>query len=167
MLRRLTLTLPDAAREALHVEILRRAQAEPSYTRTHAVNAWRSASDLIDWPVAAPFRDALVRLLSDAELRIKPPTLRAWAIVSRRGAAHRRHIHPPRYDWSGVYYLTPGGPDSARTVFETPNGPQYVVPESNLIVIFPSNMWHAVEPHQSDDTRVTVAFNVSSAQRAQ
>jgi len=163
MLQRLTLVLPEHERVALRDEILQQSQSKPSYTRTHALNAWRSESDLHTWPAAASFCTTLVRLLqADAELPIEPKTLRAWAIVSRRGASHPRHMHPGRFTWSGVYYLEPGGADSARTVFETAEGLVPVVPERDLAIVFPVDLWHSVELHQSDNVRVTIAFNVGA-----
>jgi hypothetical protein len=163
LLQRLALTLPENVRLTLHDEILHRAQTEPSYTRTHAVGAWRSTGNLLDWPVAAALRSALVRLLQDdAQLPIDLKTLSAWAIVSRRGAFHRRHVHSVGYAWSGVYYVSPSDPSSARTVFEIDGEMTYVTPEVGLTVIFPANTWHAVEEHRSDVARVTIAFNVGA-----
>jgi hypothetical protein len=163
VLQRLTLALPERERVALRDEILRRSQHVPSYTRTHATNAWRSASDLHTWPTAAVFCNSLIQLLqASARLPIEPKTLRAWAIVSRRGSAHGRHIHPQRFAWSGVYYLEPGGADSARTVFETAEGLVPIAPERDLAIVFPADLWHSVEPHPNDDMRVTIAFNIEA-----
>ena len=38
---------------------------------------------------------------------------------------------------------------------------RYVItPEDNLLVLFPSNLYHHVEPNQSNEDRISLSFNV-------
>lgn len=37
---------------------------------------------------------------------------------------------------------------------------RYICPEAGAAILFPSYMWHGVEPFQSDDVRVTAPFDL-------
>lgn len=106
------------------------------------------------------------------ELKADPATIRGWAIVNRKGAFHRSHVHGAAYAWSGIVYLDPGGTPSAATIFEwreTRHAPLSVVrvePSIGLVVVFPSSLAHRVEEHQGDGTRITVGFDVKAVVRA-
>lgn len=166
MLHHTKLPLSDGDRSTLRTEILRRAATEKGH-RSHNVGGWRSHSDLLDWPTASWLRGRLIQLLIDLQLAIRPETLRAWAVVSRKGAYHGRHVHVGRYDWTGILYLDPGGQPSARTVFEVGMGKEkeivYVEPEVDRVVVFPANLWHSVEEHRGDGERLAIAFDVTAA----
>jgi len=101
----------------------------------------------------------------------------AWANVSRRGHYHRMHNHPSSA-WSGCYYVTSTSqPDSLAGVLEfydprpftemvhTPGSPygqrMLVRPAPGLMVLFPSWLYHFVHPCNSDEPRISVAFNAS------
>lgn len=62
-----------------------------------------------------------------------------------------------------MYYLEPGGNNSARTVFETADGHVSIAPERDLAIVFPANLWHSVEPHPNNEVRITIAFNIGAA----
>ena len=79
--------------------------------------------------------------------------------------------------WSGVYYVDIGTMNSessegARIVFADENSIEVssreeykrrysVLPESGLMLLFPSSLGHSVEPYYGLGSRVTVAFNLS------
>lgn len=99
----------------------------------------------------------------------------AWANVSRRGHYHRLHNHPGSA-WSGCYYLT-GSNDSKSLagslelydprpftemvdVPGTPYGQRLVIrPEAGLMIFFPGWLYHFVHPVDSDEPRISIAFN--------
>jgi uncharacterized protein (TIGR02466 family) len=103
----------------------------------------------------------------------------AWANVSRRGNYHRLHNHPGSV-WSGCYYVT-GQPDdqtgSLAGVLEiydprpftemvdcpgSPYGQRILIrPTPGLLIFFPSWLYHFVHPCDSDDPRISIAFNAS------
>lgn len=114
-------------------------------------------------------------------------TISAWANISRRGNYHRMHNHPFSA-WSGVYYVTAvARPQAARSDKPDPNvlagvlelydprpftemvdvpGAPYgqrvnIRPEPGLLVLFPSWLYHFVHPSNSDDQRVSIAFNAA------
>lgn len=149
---------PTALLDSLREEILRREKLAPSYP-SHNVGGWRTPEDLLDSPhdAIAQLRDRI--LWAVAQVDPRPFTFRGWAVVNRAGSYHKRHVHGDGVIWSGVYYVAPGGPPSARTSFELPTGVEYVTPEPSLMVMFPATTWHSVEPHHGPEPRITIAFD--------
>jgi uncharacterized protein (TIGR02466 family) len=101
----------------------------------------------------------------------------AWANVSRRGNYHRMHNHPSSA-WSGCYYVTSSSnANSLAGVLElydprpftemiftpgTPYGQRMLVrPVPGLMVLFPSWLYHFVHPCDSDEPRISIAFNAN------
>ena len=100
-----------------------------------------------------------------------------WANVNLRGHSNRDHVHPNNY-LSGVYYVTvPEG--SGRILFRDPraqamifvpavkqrspfNSDEHAItPEEGDLILFHSWLPHMVEPNQSDQERISIAFNVT------
>jgi uncharacterized protein (TIGR02466 family) len=103
----------------------------------------------------------------------------AWATICREGAYHAPHSHPDSA-WSGVYYVdvgeyNPNRPLSGVLEFLDPRvgveavsapGDPYgepfrVRPESGLLVVFPSWLYHWVHPYAGRSPRIAVSFNVT------
>lgn len=102
----------------------------------------------------------------------------AWANISRKGNYHRMHNHPGSV-WSGVYYVSaaPVAEDSLGGVLEfydprpftemvdapfSPYGQRMIIrPVAGSMVLFPGWMYHAVHPNQTDDVRLSIAFNAA------
>jgi len=101
----------------------------------------------------------------------------AWGNISRRGNYHRMHNHP-NSSWSGCYYLT--GNRSDKTIggvlelydprhfaemVDTPGNPYgqrvLIRPTPGLMVLFPSWLYHFVHPCDSDNERMSIAFNAT------
>ena len=97
----------------------------------------------------------------------------AWSVRLRSGGYHTDHVHPEGWISSACYISLPdavtGGRDHAgwlrlgkpgvRTMPAL--GPDHwVKPEPGLLVLFPAYMWHGVEPFESSEARLTVAFDV-------
>lgn len=108
-------------------------------------------------------------------------SLSAWAAICRAGAYHAPHAHPDSA-WSGAYYvdagtsdpdtplggvlefLDPRGGAEAVTAPGDPYGePFRVRPESGLLVVFPSWLYHWVHPYAGQTPRIAVSFNVMLA----
>jgi uncharacterized protein (TIGR02466 family) len=121
----------------------------------------------------------------------KPVTVRwkanCWANVNRSGQANEFHTHPGAF-WSGCYYVDDGGigenptlggsfevqdPRGVAPAMYAPNltfagpggkslGASYTLrPHSGMIILFPSWLQHAVRPYHGQDTRISIAFNLS------
>ena len=72
--------------------------------------------------------------------------------MNERGDYNRRHSHPGPWTRSGVYVVEG---DSGALVFEPDE--LVIAPQPGLLVLFPSTLWHRVEPCTS--RRITIAVN--------
>ncbi|GLQ93123.1 putative 2OG-Fe(II) oxygenase [Dyella acidisoli] len=96
-----------------------------------------------------------------------------WSVRLRSAGFHTSHVHPRGWISSAFYVDLPD--DMARA--STPDGclafgqpsivttpplhTQHVVrPEAGKLVLFPSYFWHGTVPFHSEQTRLTVAFDV-------
>ena len=103
--------------------------------------------------------------------------LQSWINMHDRGGFNFLHVHEGSL-LSGSFYLkVPAG--SGKLAFRdprpgvvhgyvkgaVPNGYSdiHLAPEAGLIVLFPCWMEHYVEPHDSDETRIVIAFNALAA----
>jgi uncharacterized protein (TIGR02466 family) len=176
----------EAVNRELRRVILEREATEPSDTHAN-VGGWHSRADLLEWPYPeiATLRGWIgeaVNTMIAASTGGKPVggVLRAvaWANVARKGHYHRMHNHPMSA-WSGVYYVngadevpghplsgvlelcdprpytemvaTPGSPFGQRAIFR---------PEPGMMVLFPSWLYHFVNPYMGEGERISIAFNV-------
>ena len=113
-----------------------------------------------------------------------PPSawkLHGWAVVLRSGGHQTPHFHPEAVV-SGVYYVRV--PDIVRAgtageagfiKFGHPGASGYganagddrltaaVRPEEGMIVLFPSYFWHFTVPFESQEDRISIAFDVLPA----
>jgi uncharacterized protein (TIGR02466 family) len=106
----------------------------------------------------------------------------AWANVSSRGAKNASHVHSHEKMtiWSGIYYVDSGTDPADNdagglTRFEDRSGvPREIIrnhdpfardfsvqPQPGLMVLFPSTLWHRVEPFLGSGRRITIAFNLT------
>lgn len=99
-----------------------------------------------------------------------------WANISRPGEGHRSHIHPNNI-LSGVYYAKSMA-GSGDIVFDDPrpqvkvlmpnpkeltpyNSHEFrVTPKPGMLVMFPSWLMHRVAVNTSDESRVSISFNI-------
>jgi uncharacterized protein (TIGR02466 family) len=179
--------VPDA--EAVNRElqrlILEKERAQPSSDYAN-VGGWHSRADLLDWPgtEVATLRGWITEainhmLMTVTEGRPVKGTYRisAWANIARDGDYHRVHNHPMSA-WSGVYYVTVGAPDPRHPlagVLEIcdprpftemvvspgePFGKRVIFrPEPGMMVLFPSWLYHFVNPTRGPGERISIAFN--------
>ena len=99
-----------------------------------------------------------------------------WANMNPKGAAHPVHSHPNNF-LSGVYYLrTHEGADTVNfhdprsqtgiirppvTELTAENTDQVVVKVSDgTLLMFPSWLPHSVDASGSDETRISISFNI-------
>lgn len=101
---------------------------------------------------------------------VDPTILSLWGNVNYKHSYNGHHTHE---GWlSGVFYLkTPK--HSGRLVLTNPairsehklirNSNYGITPSVGALIIFPSWLEHYVEPNLSDDTRISMSFNVGHA----
>jgi uncharacterized protein (TIGR02466 family) len=132
---------------------------------------------VLDQPEFAPLqlavRAACQRALSEMGQGEIAFSLQSWVNMHDRGGFNFLHIHEGSL-LSGSFYLNVP-PGSGHFVFRdprpgvihgsvkgsVPNGycDVHLTPSAGLLVLFPWWMEHYVEPHDSDEPRVTIAFN--------
>jgi uncharacterized protein (TIGR02466 family) len=99
--------------------------------------------------------------------------LQSWINMHDRGGFNFLHVHEGSL-LSGSFYLKVP-PGSGKFVFRDPrpgvvhgyakgavaNGYSdiHLAPDAGLLVLFPCWMEHYVEPHNSDEPRICIAFN--------
>lgn len=100
----------------------------------------------------------------------------AWSVRLRPGGHHVDHIHPQGWLSSAFYVETPGealerearegwikfGQPRFRT--DPPLDPaHYVRPQAGTLCLFPSYMWHGTVPFTTEESRMTIAFDIVPA----
>jgi uncharacterized protein (TIGR02466 family) len=175
----------EAVNGELRRLILENERAQPTDDYAN-VGGWHSRHDLLEWP--GPAIDALKGWIQEALHHMlaastdnRPPrgsfAAVAWANVARQGHYHRVHNHPS-CAWSGVYYVdagaeAPGHPLSGvlemcdpRPFTEmvaapgSPYGKRVIFrPETGMMVLFPSWLYHFVNPYYGEGERISIAFN--------
>jgi uncharacterized protein (TIGR02466 family) len=108
----------------------------------------------------------------------KPPALdavHAWAVVLERCGYQSPHIHPTAW-LSGVYYpklpaivkqsdseqgwIEFGAPPP-EFILQPPLPTRRIKPEEGRLVLFPSYFYHRTVPCESDELRISIAFDFS------
>lgn len=145
---------------------------------------WHSSTNLLQDPVFADLFHWIAACCQGAvhdwgwDLAKATPTFNnAWAMVNRAGHSTRAHLHPNSV-FSGVVYLqVPAG--AGAIVFLDPRaGAQMLVPplragaaenrqgrvrrlpQVGELLLFPSWLWHEVEPSSQEEPRIAISFNI-------
>ncbi len=149
---------------------------------------WHSDGDLFDNPAAciqklrAVAVAAVFDLTRNVTTKVDPETLdmkiSAWMNANPRGGFNAPHTHPGAH-WSGVYYVSqPAATEGTSGMIEfldprsdLPNWrilqakafrpKRKIRPAAGEIVLFPSYLVHWVYPNETDEERVTIAFNLT------
>ena len=100
----------------------------------------------------------------------------AWSVRLKPGGFHRDHFHPQGWLSSAFYVETPEAAldredRSGWIRFGQPPYPtrpalpaeHFVRPKPGRLVLFPSYMWHGTVPFTTDESRMTIAFDVQPA----
>jgi uncharacterized protein (TIGR02466 family) len=183
------LRVPDAEamNQGLEAIILLEEGSYSSLGRSN-IGGWHSRPDFLNRPEAAvgaltSWVTWVVSQMVDATTGLGAfkgqLSVWAWATICREGAYHAPHSHPGSA-WSGVYYVDAGGFNPNRPLsgvlefldprvgveaVSTPGDPYgepvRVRPESGLLVVFPSWLYHWVHPYADQSPRIAVSFNVT------
>jgi uncharacterized protein (TIGR02466 family) len=118
-----------------------------------------------------------IKVFKQEHLDREPAIGNMWANINYPGGYNKPHIHPNSL-FSGVYYIK-AEPNSGKLICNDPRpGIQttmpirkpgqppkhlwrevHLEPKVNRILMFPSWLWHCVEPNESNDIRISVSFN--------
>jgi uncharacterized protein (TIGR02466 family) len=145
------------------------------------VNGWHSETNMHEKPEYKPLVDELFKMVNEVFneewLDGQAKLGNMWANINPPGGYNRPHIHPNSL-FSGVYYVK-APINSGQLVCTDPRPgiqtcmpnrkkgepPKYLwrdihlQPKENRTVIFPSWLWHSVQPNQSNDIRISISFN--------
>jgi hypothetical protein len=112
-----------------------------------------------------PGLDALLAFATTAGAqRLGPgcPPLRCgfWLNAMPPGSSTSRHSHAENDELlSGVYYVTAPANSGDICFQDGPFGVR-VTPSAGLLLLFPPDLLHWVEPHRGEGLRLSVAFNL-------
>ena len=174
--------LPNAneLNQYLEKHILDWSNQDKGVSKTN-VNGWHSQTDMNQRKEYEPLIQELFQMqkeiIEEEHLDIEPRLGNMWANINPPGGYNQSHLHPNSL-FSGAYYVK-AQPNSGRLSLMDPRpGVQQCMPNrkpGNLprelwretyydpipgrFIMFPSWMWHKVEPNQSNDIRISVSFN--------
>jgi uncharacterized protein (TIGR02466 family) len=113
--------------------------------------------------------DDVLRRRNTGDYRIEG----AWSVRLRPGGFHKDHFHPQGWLSSAFYVETPdaalekesreGWIRFGKPPFQTVpalEAEHFVKPKPGRLVLFPSYMWHGTVPFTTDESRMTMAFDV-------
>ena len=147
------------------------------------VNGWHSQTDMNHKKEYEPLIKELFQMqneiIQDEYLNEEREPLigNMWANINPPGGYNQAHIHPNSL-FSGAYYVK-APPNSGRLELMDPRpGVQQSKPPRKKvklprelwretyydavpgrIIMFPSWLWHKVEPNKSNDIRISISFN--------
>ena len=170
--------------------ILAREKAEGGIKRSNK-GGWHSNEEMLKWPelefadLENLFRSVVYKMIASTSLTKKFKSkieITAWANVNRKGSFNSNHIHPTNH-WSGVFYIQAEDfskdpvkragflefqdPRGAITMLINPSSQPDKVgfqPKVGNIMIFPSWLYHGVNPFNIDSVRISIAFNAKIEQ---
>ncbi|MBP7704111.1 MAG: tetratricopeptide repeat protein [Caulobacter sp.] len=135
--------------------------------RAFFVSAHKVVDDHIAWLGRGD--DPVRARIGDRGGRIKA----AWSVRLRPHGFHVNHFHPQGWLSSAFYVETPAaavdaGDRQGWLAFGEPAWPtkpplaaqHHLRPEPGALALFPSYMWHGTVPFTTDETRMTIAFDV-------
>ena len=146
-------------------------------------NAWQSNDLDINEPVLQPlikiFTDSCQIMHEDMKLKSKYKQIidNIWININPKGGSNKPHVHSDNI-FSGVLYLK-CDENSGNLIFTHPavnhvyhfnehtveeynhinSGKFKMPPQERKLIVFPSYAVHYVEPNNSDNDRISLAFN--------
>ena len=160
--------------------IINWSNQDPGVAKTN-VKGWHSTTDMASKPEYQTLVNELMIMSKDIfkeEWLDREPVLgNMWANINPKEGSNQPHIHPNSL-FSGVYYVKSNPQAGRLKIYDPRPGAQIVMPvrkegqppkhlwrDANLdpltgrLIMFPAWLWHAVEPNQSDELRISVSFN--------
>ena len=161
-------------------DIINWSNQDPGVAKTN-VKGWHSTTDMASKPEYQTLVNELMIMSKDIfkeEFLDREPVLgNMWANINPKEGSNQPHIHPNSL-FSGVYYVKSNPQAGRLKIYDPRPGAQIVMPvrkegqppkhlwkDANLdpvtgrLIMFPAWLWHAVEPNQSDELRISVSFN--------
>ena len=171
---------PEKLNSYLEKHIVEWSKKDKGVSKTN-VNGWHSQTDTNQRKEYEPLSRELFQMqneiIQEEYLDRKALLGNMWANINPPGGYNQPHVHPNSL-FSGVYYIK-AQPNSGRLQVMDPRpGVQLSIPPRKKvklprelwreayfdavpgrIIMFPSWLWHKVEPNKSNDIRISVSFN--------
>ena len=169
---------------SLEEHLLKWSTQEPGLHKTN-IKGWHS-TDMTQkkeyYPLMLEILKTCKNIFEEERLEYEPAMGNMWANINGEKAYNKPHTHPNSF-FSGTYYIkTP--PQSGQLIVHDPRPGVHIQlpkrnkdslpmqlwkevffqPQAGQMIIFPSWVWHEVEPNQSKEPRISVAFNILQQQ---
>jgi len=181
--------IPDAVKlnEDLLVEE-KRMRAESDGVEKSNHGGWHSAGNLFEQEAPCIQRlktaaetavlEATAQINTKADPKAYKLKMFAWMNSNPPGGMNAPHTHPGAH-WSGVYYVSQPRIETGKSgkieflnprtdlpnwrILKAPafSAKKSLRPESGEMILFPSYLVHWVYPNETEEDRVTVAFNAT------
>lgn len=118
--------------------------------------------------------DILIPIKENSADKLKYKTTEMWINITNPKGYNIEHNHPNSF-MSGVFYLKVPS-NSGNIVFRDPrpipdwngdsslfyalNCNSFIIPKENMLLLFPSWLYHRVETNNSDERRISISFNI-------
>lgn len=175
----------EAFNASLLEHIYRMREQDPKGVANTNIRGWQSPNTLQNMPEFEPLNLRIIQVCERIaeSLHFQPDlTLRheAWININPPGASNKIHFHANCH-FSGIYYLSLKAPECGSIFFRDPRVASRMLtypatqpteftsdevrmkPEEGRMYVFPGWLEHGVEENQSDQDRVSIAFNVVAA----
>jgi len=166
--------------DKLAQDIINWSNQDPGLQKTN-YKGWHSQTDMHTKAEYKPLVDELMTMCKEIfkeEWLDREPILgNMWANINPKEGMNQQHMHPNSL-FSGVYYIKSNPQAGRLKIYDPRPGAQIIMPvrkkgkppkhlwrDANLdpfpgrIIMFPAWLWHAVEPNESNDIRISVSFN--------
>lgn len=183
-----TIAESEALNVKLEAAISQERERDPQGMRVSNILGWHSQDDLHRREEFREFVNLIgnnvatvVRELAWDLEAIAPKLNNCWAMANVPNSTTKAHHHPNSVI-SGVYYVRvpPGGGNIF--FFDPRPGARMLVPpqaennplnagqvilaaKAGQMLIFPSWLWHGVEPNRASEDRLSISFNIGIAQK--
>ncbi len=178
-------------RESFNESLLERIydlrKQDPGGVANTNVRGWQSPDNLQSLEEFQDFSLRVVQVCQRiAESQNFTPNLsfnlQAWANINPPGASNKIHYHANCH-FSGIYYISLKAPECGSIFFRDPRVASRMLtypitkpteftteevrmkPEEGRMYVFPGWLEHGVEENQSEQDRVSIAFNVLCGMR--
>ena len=175
--------IPNAVQLNQHLEpkIIQWSQTDPKGHKRTNVNGWHSTTEMNKKHEYDPLTKEIFNMQEEIyqkeSLDFKPVLGNMWANINYPGGFNRPHLHPNSL-FSGVYWIKTPINSGNLMLYDPKQGSQMAMPKrkktklppeywrevhyepvAGRCIMFPSWLWHEVQPNRSNDIRISVSFN--------
>jgi uncharacterized protein (TIGR02466 family) len=176
----------QALNQRLLDRITKEKETDPQGISVSNVMGWHSQDNFHQKEEYKEFTDIISDLILNIaqEIKLDLDRVRAivnncWATINQKNAFNTLHHHPNSI-LSGVYYVKVPENSGNLYFYDPRSGGQMLLPPfhqmtpwtigkiiykpiEGMFIIFPSWLWHGVEPNLSEESRISLSFNIGTS----